>query len=197
MVAGLGNPGSEYAGTRHNLGYDVIARLAREFRIGLGAGRGDFLSGRGRIGGKPALLLVPLTFMNESGRAIEQALDLHHVAPADLIVVCDDVNLPLGQLRVRRCGSEGGHNGLSSIIERLGSEGFPRLRLGIGRPPSGVDRADYVLTRFRADETPEVETMLDDAVDAIVRITRDGFERTMSIVNQRRVPADSPDSEEA
>ncbi|MCK4512390.1 aminoacyl-tRNA hydrolase, partial [bacterium] len=142
VIAGLGNPGKEYEGSRHNVGFLVVAGLADGCGIRLSAGRGDFMTGVGRIAGTHVRFVMPLTYMNGSGRAVEQVLEEMGAMPDEVLVICDDVNLPLGQLRFRRSGSAGGHNGLSSVIERLGTEGFARLRLGVGRPPDGDEMVD-------------------------------------------------------
>ncbi len=197
IVAGLGNPGEKYEGTRHNAGFVVVDRLAREHGIRLGAGRGDFLTGSGRIGGEHVTLVLPLTFMNLSGRAVAEVLSATDAIPGELLVVCDDVWLELGQLRLRHRGGDGGHNGLASVIESLGTGGFARLRLGVGMPDVGVDMADFVLDRFLSEELPAVETMIDEAARAVAGVLRDGIDRTMNDVNRRAVPEeDSPDSEE-
>jgi PTH1 family peptidyl-tRNA hydrolase len=197
IVAGLGNPGREYEGTRHNAGFVVVDRLAREHRIRLGAGRGDFLTGSGRIGGTQVTLMVPLTFMNLSGRAVAEILEAKDAAPGELLVICDDVWLELGQLRIRRRGGDGGHNGLASVIECLDTEDFPRLRLGVGMPEADIDMADFVLDRFLTEELPVVETMVEEAARAVEGILRDGIDRTMNVVNRKAVREVPPDSEEA
>jgi PTH1 family peptidyl-tRNA hydrolase len=196
-VVGLGNPGREYEGSRHNAGFEVVARLAQESGIRLRAGRGDFVNGVGRIAGQPVRLVMPLTYMNDSGHAVADVLRQTACETSDLLVICDDVHLELGQLRLRRTGSDGGHNGLASIIRSLGTEDFPRLRLGVGEPPDGIDRVDYVLDRFRDDEIPSVEKMIDDAVRAVDTTLREGVDKTMSIVNRRTAPNGPADPEEA
>jgi len=196
-VVGLGNPGRKYEGSRHNAGFEVVARLAQESGIRLGAGRGDFVNGVGRIADRPVRLVMPLTYMNDSGHAVAAVLRETACEPSDLLVICDDVHLEPGQLRLRRSGSDGGHNGLTSIIGILGTEDFPRLRLGVGEPPDGVDRVDYVLDRFRDDELPWVERMIVDAVRAVDSTLREGMDRTMSIVNRRTAPSGPADPEEA
>jgi PTH1 family peptidyl-tRNA hydrolase len=185
VIAGLGNPGHEYVGSRHNVGFLVVAGLADGCGIRLSAGRGDFMSGVGRIAGVAARLVMPLTYMNRSGLAIAQVLEQTNTAPDELLVVCDDVNLPLGQLRLRAAGSAGGHNGLSSVIERLDTESFARLRVGVGRPPDGDDMADFVLDIFGDEERTDVDEMIGRAVAGVELLLRDGIEATMTTFNRK------------
>jgi peptidyl-tRNA hydrolase, PTH1 family len=189
VIVGLGNPGAEYEGTRHNVGFLVVAGLAEEFRVRLSAGRGDFISGYGRVAGQEAVLAMPLTYMNRSGLAVARLLDETDAPPSDLLVICDDVNLPLGQLRLRSSGSDGGHNGLASIISYLGTEAFPRLRLGVGMPAPERDMADYVLDRFLKDEEDTVSDMVARAKDAIRDVLREGIDRAMALHNRRLSPS--------
>jgi PTH1 family peptidyl-tRNA hydrolase len=160
LVIGLGNPGRRYRHTRHNIGWEVVERLATVHRIDVRTDEGWAETGRGTIRGQRILLARPQTYMNASGAAVADLRRRHRVLPEDLMVVVDDLDLPVGVLRLREKGSHGGHNGLRSIIEELGTSAFPRLRVGIGRPPEDVDPADYVLERPTADE----RRLLDDAV---------------------------------
>jgi PTH1 family peptidyl-tRNA hydrolase len=185
VIVGLGNPGAEYKGSRHNVGFLVVAGLADGCGIGLSAGRGDFITGQGRIEGEHVTLALPLTYMNRSGQAVIPILAGSHASASDLLVICDDVNLPLGQLRLRRSGSDGGHNGLASIIESLGTDSFARLRLGVGMPPKEVDMADYVLDVFREDELETVSDMTARAAEAVRAILRNGIDSAMTAYNRR------------
>lgn len=185
LVLGLGNPGRRYQGTRHNVGAAVVERLARRHGVAL-RDEGWAHTAAIRVQGQRALLARPDTFVNLSGTVAADLCRRHHVALADLLVVVDDLDLPLGQLRLRPHGGHGGHNGLRSIIEALASEGFPRLRIGIGRPPAGVDPADYVLERFSAEERPVVEEALERAADAAERFVAAGIEAAMNAFNVRR-----------
>lgn len=196
VIAGLGNPGKEYEGSRHNVGFLVVAGLADGCGIRLSAGRGDFMSGVGRIAGTHVRFVMPLTYMNGSGRAVEQVLEEMGATPHEVLVICDDVNLPLGQLRFRRSGSAGGHNGLSSVIERLSTEGFARLRLGVGRPPDGDEMVDFVLDRFADVEHPDVNEMVIRAVAAVELMIRDGIGAAMTVFNRRKDPADGEGPQE-
>jgi PTH1 family peptidyl-tRNA hydrolase len=185
VIVGLGNPGSEYEGSRHNVGFIVVAGLADGCGIRLSAGRGDFMSGSGRLAGEHVTLVMPLTFMNASGRAVAQVLDQRGATPSDLLVICDDVDLPLGQLRLRRSGGYGGHRGLSSIIDSLGTDEFARLRVGVGRPPAGDETADFVLNAFADDEGQTVDEMVERAGQAVRVLVKDGIDRAMTVFNRK------------
>lgn len=193
LVVGLGNPGAEYSDTRHNVGFRVVAALAEGLRTELRAGRGDFVTGTGTVSGEEVRLLLPLTFMNDSGRAVKQALELFDVSVADVLVICDDVHLPPGHLRLRRSGGPGGHNGLASTIEHLGDEGFARLRAGIGASPEDQDQAEYVLEPFAEAERSVVDGMVSDAVSAVLMVLRDGLDAAMNRIN-RKASADREDA---
>ena len=166
LIVGLGNPGATYARTRHNLGFRTVTQLAQEHQISLRRSlRFKTKVGRGRIEGEEITLLLPETFMNRSGEAVGRWLSAKKTPLDDMLVVLDDLQLPLGQLRLRAFGSEGGHQGLASIIEAVGSESFPRLRLGIGAPKDQAAWEQYVLQPFRRDEEPLVEAMVEKAAN--------------------------------
>ena len=163
LIAGLGNPGPKYRGTRHNVGFEVIDRLAERASMSFESASAEALMARWRT--NDTLLVKPLTFMNHSGQAIGELLRYFKIDVGDLLVVVDEVQLPLGRLRARARGSAGGHNGLKSVIAHLGDE-FARLRLGVGRGDAQRDLADHVLSRFDTDEAAEVERMIARAADA-------------------------------
>ena len=175
IVAGLGNPGRQYAGTRHDLGFMLVDRLASEAGARFAKDREAEISKPIRIGGSQAILVKPLAYMNLSGPPIQGLMARERVAPDRVLVACDDVNLPLGKLRLRPDGSAGGHNGLRSIIDCIGL-GFPRLRMGIGLPPSGVDRADWVLRRFEKAERAAVDEMLTAAQEVVALVLAEGVD---------------------
>lgn len=152
LLVGLGNPGKEYSDTRHNAGFAVIAALAARYGIKVSEARHASLMGRGKIADQVVWLQQPLTFMNLSGQAVKPALQSLGLLPADLLVISDDLDLPLGSLRLRAQGGSGGHKGLKSIAESLATSEFPRLRFGIGRPQEGVMIEDYVLSRWSGQE---------------------------------------------
>ena len=196
LVVGLGNPGSKYAGTRHNIGFMALERMAASngftFRQqaklhGLAAETG--------IGDQRLRLLMPQTFMNDSGRSIRAALDWFGFAPEQLLVLVDDMDLPLGRLRLRAQGSAGGHNGLRSTIQHLGSPAFPRLRIGIGAPAENAAErraktVSHVLGAFSKSEQPSVDAVLDGVLDSIARIQRLGLDRAGNWINSFRYPAE-------
>lgn len=191
LIVGLGNPGRRYAGTRHNVGADVVRRLARSAGIAIDEDAGFARVGRGRLGGARVLLAIPQTYVNVSGVAVHDLARRHRVPPQEILVAVDDLDLPLGRIRLRAQGSAGGHNGLQSIIEALGTTGFPRLRVGVGRPPEGVDPAEHVLTRFTADERTVLDAVLDRAAAALEVAVREGIEPAMSRFNRKASDAHS------
>jgi PTH1 family peptidyl-tRNA hydrolase len=155
LIAGLGNPGSRYAKTRHNVGFEVLAELARRWQAPAPKRQFQAEIADARFGSEKVLLVAPQTYMNLSGDALVHVVKFYQVALSDILVVCDDMNLPTGKLRFRGQGSAGGQKGLKHIIDVLGSDAIPRLRIGIGRPPAQMDAVDYVLSKFRADEAAE------------------------------------------
>ena len=183
IVVGLGNPGRKYAGTRHNVGFEVVADLARRLQLGAPKARfqGDCIEGR--LADESLLLLCPTTLMNLSGRSVAAAVAFYQVESDDLLVVCDDFHLPLGKLRFRSKGSAGGQKGLADIIRALGTEGIPRLRVGIGVPPESWDAADFVLSRFRSDEQAAMAEAFGRAAEGILEWIENGLERSMSRFN--------------
>ncbi|MGE5244760.1 MAG: aminoacyl-tRNA hydrolase [Betaproteobacteria bacterium] len=182
-IVGLGNPGPKYRGTRHNVGFAVVDELARRAGAAFESAPADALVARWRRPGDPVLLAKPLTFMNRSGDAVGDLVRYFKVDPADLLVVLDEVQLPLGRIRARPRGSAGGHNGLKSVIAQLGVE-FSRLRLGIGRGDARRDLADHVLARFDDDEAAEVERMTTRAADAAEMFVTEGIAAVMNAFNR-------------
>lgn len=182
IVVGLGNPGSKYAGTRHNVGFEVVDYLARG--PGVGAFRTAFQADVAEFteAGEKVLLLKPQTFMNLSGRAVRAAIDFYKLTPADVLVVCDDYNLPLGKLRVRAKGSAGGQNGLRNIQEQLGTDEYPRLRMGVGQPVQG-EAVDFVLSRFKLGERATIDEAVANAAAAILTWVRKGLPACMNQAN--------------
>jgi peptidyl-tRNA hydrolase, PTH1 family len=185
IVAGLGNPGSRYEGTRHNLGFRVIEWLCDRFRVKMRQDPGPSLAGRTTAGGIDIVLLKPLTYMNNSGEAVALAMTRYGIPPERVLVVVDDFALPLGTLRIRPRGSDGGHNGLTSVIEKLGTTEFPRLRLGIAgtQPPAGEEMAGFVLSSFAAEEEDQVRAMVERAGDACLVYAEHGLADAMNRFN--------------
>ena len=184
LVVGLGNPGSEYRDTRHNVGFLVADELAHRWRVP-DAWREKFaaLHIRTTVGDEAVIVAKPLTFMNLSGQAVAGLAAFYQIDPVDVLVVADDVALPLGRLRARPEGGAGGHNGLKSIIQHLGTQAFPRVRVGVGRGDDRRDLADYVLGRFEAGERETVSAAVLRAADATEKFLSDGIERVMSAFN--------------
>jgi PTH1 family peptidyl-tRNA hydrolase len=182
VVVGLGNPGNRYAGTRHNVGFDVVDRLAQT--PGTGRFQSRFQAQIAELFEDPykVLLVKPETFMNLSGRAVRQVLDFYQLPPEVLLVVCDDINLPLGKLRVRMKGSHGGHNGLRDITNHLGSADYARLRIGVGAPPED-EAVDHVLGRFRPSERAVIDDAAARAVQAVVVWIHQGIQTCMNRFN--------------
>jgi peptidyl-tRNA hydrolase, PTH1 family len=183
LVVGLGNPGRRYEGTRHNVGYVILAELARRHGITPPKARFRGEVVEAELGGQKALLLSPTTFMNLSGTSVQEAVSFYKLPSEDLLVLCDDLNLPVGKLRFRSRGSSGGQKGLDDIIGRLGTEEFSRLRMGIGAAPDGWDWANYVLSKFTPDELPTIRQAVESAADAVVGWAREGIEFCMNQYN--------------
>lgn len=183
VIIGLGNPGPAYQSTRHNVGWWVIERLAQRWHAGPPRARHRAAVATATFRGAAVLLVRPLTYMNESGAAVRTLVAAENVVGSDLLVVYDELALPLGQLRVRPRGGAGGHKGLESVLGVLGTQDVPRLRIGIGPPPVGVDRVSYVLGEFAADERPVIEDAADRAAEAVECVLRDGLIAAMDRYN--------------
>ncbi len=186
LIAGLGNPTKEYDKTRHNVGFSVIDVLADRYRIDISEKKHKALCGRGVIEGQKVLLLKPQTFMNLSGESIRAAADYYKIEPEEMIVIYDDISLDPGQLRIRLKGSAGGHNGIKNIIANLGTQDFPRIKVGVGAKPPHMDLADYVLSRFGAGEQKLMEEAFGEAAEAAVMMMTDGAERAMNHFNAKK-----------
>ncbi len=183
LIVGLGNPGRKYEGSRHNVGFAVLAELARRFATGRARVKFQGELVEAELDGERALLLGPETYMNHSGASVRAACDFYKLPHEDLLIVCDDLNLPLAKLRFRAKGSSGGQKGLADVIDRLGTEEFARLRIGIGAPPEGWDATDYVLGRFTAEEKPDIEEAILRAADAVAVWARQGIQHCMNQYN--------------
>ena len=183
IVIGLGNPGSKYRGTRHNVGFEVVAELAKRHATGPAALKHEAELAEITLGGEKILLVAPQTFMNLSGKSVWPLVDFYKLPLDQLLVVCDDLNLDLGRLRLRAAGSAGGQNGLKHVIQSLGTEEFPRLRIGIGKPPGRTKATDFVLTRFLAEERELIDPAIQAAADGVELWAELGCEKAMSKVN--------------
>lgn len=192
LIVGLGNPGRQYVGTRHNVGFEVVNEVVR--RWGTGSGRSKFQGDvfEATVEGERVLLLEPHTFMNVSGTSVLAARDFHKVAPEDLLIVCDDLNLPTGQLRFRASGSSGGQKGMEDIIRRLGTDQIPRLRIGIDRPAAGRDVSGYVLGKFTAAEQTEIDIAIQKAADGVRDWIKQGLSHCMNRYNQAEAKEKPP-----
>jgi len=183
LIVGLGNPGERYKNTRHNLGYRVVNFLAEQNKKDFKPGKGDFLFCEIQIKEEIIYLIKPLTFMNSSGVAVVEAMDNFNLGIENLLVVCDDVNLPLGKIRIREKGTDGGHKGLGSIIYQLDSIDFARVRMGIGDVPERADLEEFVLEDFKEEEKEKVDQMAEKAAQAVENIWVNGIEDSMSQFN--------------
>lgn len=190
LIVGLGNPGTEYAGTRHNIGWKVAEAFAAKFRIRFDKHEKNALTGEGRVAGGSVLVAKPLTYMNLSGDSVRLLVNGYLESLDDLIVVYDEIDLPLGKLRIRPSGSAGTHNGMRSIVTALGTEKFARLRLGIGGVDSHGRLRDYVLGEITSDEEPIVQRAIERSVDALLLFVRGDLKRAMNDYN--RDPEETP-----
>ncbi len=180
IIVGLGNPGTQYRMSRHNIGFQVVDRIAQISHISVRTRRFSSAYGTGCIDSRQVILFKPMTFMNRSGEAVKKATDFFHLGMEDLVVVHDDLDLPFGRLRFKRRGGDGGHQGIRSIIERMGGNNFLRLKVGIGRPPQGLDAADYVLETFDRIEQSLLDQILPQAAESLKVMLLEGLESAMN-----------------
>jgi PTH1 family peptidyl-tRNA hydrolase len=184
LVAGLGNPGSKYENTRHNVGFLVADQLGERGRFPIQRLKFHALTNTAVIGGQGVLVMKPTTYMNLSGEAVGEAARFYKIPADHVLVISDDVDLPLGKLRIRKSGSAGGHNGLKSIIQHLGSDQFPRLRIGVGgKPHPDYDMADWVLGKFQGEDKKRIDQAVDRAADAVEVLLQSGAEKAMNQYN--------------
>ncbi len=181
IIAGLGNPGKEYTGTRHNVGYDTLECLAEKYDVKLNKLKFNSVYGETFINGEKVMLVKPVTYMNRSGIAIDEIIKFYKIPVENLIVIYDDIDIPLGTLRIRPHGSPGTHNGMKSIISHVG-ENFPRIRVGIGRN-SNIDLADYVLQKFGRDELDKISMIMEKAAEAAIEIIENNIDAAMQKYN--------------
>ena len=186
LVAGLGNPGRDYAGTRHNIGFGVIARISDKYNIPLTGKEHKAICGKGMIGGEKVILAQPQTFMNLSGECVRSLVDYYKLESEDIIIAYDDIDLEVGRLCIRSKGSAGGHNGIKNIISHLGTNEFPRVKVGVGGKPEGGDLVRHVLGRFSREDEKVIGEVLDVAVEAVETILSDGVEAAMNRYNAKR-----------
>jgi PTH1 family peptidyl-tRNA hydrolase len=185
LVVGLGNPGRQYEGTRHNIGFRIVDELARQAGIAFASNKFEAEYGQGNLEGEKVALLKPQTYMNLSGSSVAPAARFYKVGPEDLIVVHDELDLPFGRMQLKRGGGTGGHNGLNSIVERLGSNDFIRVRVGIGRPDNKEKVVGHVLSSFGKEEGKALEELAAKVSDAIRAILREGLPAAMNAYNRK------------
>ena len=183
LIVGLGNPGQRYRNTRHNVGFQVVSQLAHKYGTGPAKSRFHGEIVEAQIENQRALLLCPDTYMNNSGQSVLGARDFYKLDHQQLLIICDDCNLPLAKLRLRKQGSAGGQKGLQNVIHRLGDEAFARLRVGVGPPPDGWQLSNYVLSKFSKAEMSEMETAIEHASQAAVTWAVEGIDRSMNQFN--------------
>ena len=194
IIVGLGNPSPEYAGTRHNTGFEVVGILADRFDIATDFIKHKAVCGKGMIEGNRVMLAMPQTFMNLSGESVRELVSYYRIDVAtELIVIYDDVDLPPGRIRIRKSGSAGGHNGMKSIISGLGTQEFVRVRVGVGEKPRGYDLADYVLGCFTNEEKEIMDGAFIDAANAVVAIMNEGVDAAMNRYNKSKAETDESD----
>ena len=182
-IIGLGNPGMKYAGTRHNIGFDAVTAIADKYNLSINNKKFKGVYADGHIAGEKVLLVQPQTFMNLSGECVREVADFYKLNPDEIIIICDDINLDVGRLRIRKKGSAGGHNGLKNIIAHLGTEEFPRIRVGVGEKTEGWDLADYLLARFDKDSEPVIREALANVVGAVETWISEGIDAAMNRFN--------------
>lgn len=183
LIVGLGNPGKQYENTRHNIGFKVIDKLSEDLNIGLDQAKHKGLYGMSHIGGEKVMLLKPLTYMNLSGECIRAVMDYYDIQTEDLVVIYDDLDLPVGKIRLRQKGGAGGHNGIKSTIAHLGEESFNRIRVGIDRPKNGMKVTDYVLGRFTQDEESVMVEVIEKCSNATQQWLKIPFLQVMNEFN--------------
>lgn len=186
IIAGLGNPTKTYDGTRHNAGFYVIDRIAKDYNISIDGKKHKALYGKGVIEGQKVILAKPQTYMNLSGESIREMADYYKVGPENILIIYDDVSLDVGQLRIRKKGSAGGHNGIKSIIAHLQTTEFARIKVGVGEKPSGWDLADYVLGKFSGEDKKRIDEAAGDASDAVGIILGQDIDSAMNRYNAKK-----------
>ena len=184
IIIGLGNPGSRYDNTRHNVGFETADLLSDRYSIKINKLKYKSLLGEGSIEGRKVLLVKPQTFMNLSGESVREIIEWYKVPFERVIVIYDDIDIQIGKIRIRPGGSSGSHNGMKSVIYQVQSDGFPRIRIGIDRPPEGWDLADYVLGRFAGDQRKMIDESIKKAAEAVPVIIKSGVEAAMNLYNR-------------
>jgi len=185
VVIGLGNPGTRFENTRHNVGFDAVDRLSRKHNIAITKVKHKAVIGDGVIEGHRVLLVKPQTFMNLSGESVREIIEWYKVPVKNIIIIYDDIDLPVGKIRIRPKGSSGTHNGMRSVIYQIQSDDFPRIRIGVDKPPQGWELADFVLSKFSPDERKIVDKAIENAADAVEVILKSGIDNAMNRFNNK------------
>lgn len=185
LIVGLGNPGTQYAATRHNIGFEVIDSLSEAYNIPVNKSKYKAIIGEGRIGNERVILMKPQTFMNLSGEAVRACMDFQKISNEDVIIIYDDISLDVGQIRIRKNGSAGGHNGIKSIIAHMNTQEFPRIKFGVGQKPAGWDLANYVLGRFSDEDMKIIGPKIDDVIKATECMVTSTIDKAMNQYNKK------------
>ena len=183
LIIGLGNPEEEYSKTRHNMGFNTINKLAQKYNIKITKTKYEGLYETGEIEGQKVILIKPQTYMNLSGNCVKQFVDFYKVEKENILVIYDDMDIETGTIKIRKKGSAGGHNGMKSIIQMLGTEEFPRIRIGIGRPEHNGDEINYVIGAIPKEEIPKLEEGTEKAKEAVIEILKNGIDKAMNKFN--------------
>ena len=198
VIVGLGNPGRKYENTRHNVGFAVIDKLSKDCDIKVNKSKHSAKIGEGTIEGEKVVLAKPQTYMNLSGMSVRSLMDFYKIDPeSELIIISDDIDLPTGNLRIRKSGSAGGHNGLKSIIANVGTQGFTRIRVGVGAKVEGEDLADHVLGHFNKDDAKIIEIAAETAAEAIKTMLTEGVDKAMNKFNTKKRKEDASTTDPA
>ncbi len=184
-IVGLGNPGKDYAETRHNLGFMAINKLSKHWNIPTNKKKFESRIGEGIVKNQKIMLIKPATFMNNSGSAVMHIVNFYKLEPNELLIIYDDIDLKLGTIRIRTKGSSGGHKGLADIINKLGTDQIPRIRIGIGKPEDNIDTIDYVLSKFTPEEKKVIDKTLEHLIDAVEYILDAGYQKAMDKFNKK------------
>ena len=187
LIVGLGNPGTEYAATRHNIGFDMVTYLSDKYGIALRSKEGKAIVGKGVIEGQKVMLVQPQTYMNLSGESVRALMDYYKLTTDEIVIIYDDISMPVGQVRIRPKGSAGGHNGIKSIIAHLGTQEFPRIKIGVGAKPENGDLVKQVLGRFSKEDDAKIRDVFALAEEGLLAILQEDVKTAMNAVNGKKV----------
>lgn len=187
LIVGLGNPGTEYAATRHNIGFDMVTYLSDKYGIALRSKEGKAIVGKGVIEGQKVMLVQPQTYMNLSGESVRALMDYYKLTTDEIVIIYDDISMPVGQVRIRPKGSAGGHNGIKSIIAHLGTQEFPRIKIGVGAKPKNGDLVKHVLGRFSKEDDAKIRDVFALAEEGLLAILQEDVKTAMNAVNGKKV----------